>query len=140
MTGEENKALIRDFVEDVINRQDLAAAHHYVATDFEEQDPLPQQEQGLEGLTRWLAMYFVAFPDARWTLEEQVAEEDRVLSRLTWTGTQAGPFLGIPATGKASTVEGIDITRFEGDRQAEHWGQFDVIGMLTQLGVIPPMA
>jgi steroid delta-isomerase-like uncharacterized protein len=137
MTGEQNKAFIRDFVENVINRQDLAAAHHYVATDFEEQDPLPQQEQGLEGLKRWLAMYFVAFPDVRWTLEDQVAEHDRVLSRFTWTGTQAGPFLGIPATGKQVAVSGAVLDRIVDGKLQQSRMLMDTLGLLRQLGVIP---
>ena len=137
MTGELNKALIRDFVEDVINRQDLAAAHHYVATDFEEQDPMPLQEQGLEGLQRWLATYFVAFPDVRWTLEDQVAEQDRVLSRFTWTGTQAGPFLGLPATGKQVTVSGLVLDRIVDGKLQQSRILMDTAGVLRQLGVIP---
>jgi len=137
MTGEQNKALVRDFVEDVINRQDLAAAHHYVATDFVEQDRMLLQEQGLEGLKGWLAMYFVAFPDVRWTLEDQIAEQDRVLSRFTWTGTNAGPFMGIPATGKQVAVSGLALDRIVAGKLQQSRLLMDTAGLLRQLGVIP---
>ena len=70
---------------------------------------------------------------------DQYEDGDTIVTRATFSGTHSGTFAGIPATGKTFSVEGIDIIRFEGEKMAEHWGQFDVVGMLTQLGVIPPM-
>ena len=66
-------------------------------------------------------------------------EENKVVARFTFSGTHQGEFQGIPATGKQFKVTGIDIYRIAGGKILEHWAQFDAIGMLQQLGVIPPM-
>jgi len=71
------------------------------------------------------------------TVEDVIAEEDRVVVRWTAQGTQQGELLGVPPTGKQVTVTGIDVYRIENGRTAEHWGNFDQLGMLQQLGVIP---
>jgi predicted ester cyclase len=82
-------------------------------------------------------MFLSAFPDTKMTIEDQLAEGDKVTTRWTATGTHTGELMGIPATGKAVTVTGFDITRYSGGKSVEHWGQFDQMGMMQQLGVIP---
>ena len=82
-------------------------------------------------------MYLTAFPDLHFTVEDLIAEGDKVVARLTVRGTQQGAFMGIPPTGKHVTVTGIDINRLAGGKSVEHWLNMDTLGLLQQLGVIP---
>src|SRR5271167_4372525 len=100
VTTVENKAVIRTFVEEVINQGRLERADDLVAVDFVELDPLGGQRQGREGLKEVIGQMRSAFPDIYWVLDEMVAEDDKVFSRFTWSGTHRGAFLGIPATGR----------------------------------------
>ena len=83
------------------------------------------------------AMVAQAFPDRRYTVEDLVAEGDKVVVRFTTSGTHLGEFQGIPATGKIGTVTGIAICRVKDDKIVEQWVEFDQLGMLQELGVIP---
>src|SRR5215211_7471619 len=109
MSADEIREVGRRFVEEVINKQNLAAADELVAENFVELDPLPGQAQGREGLKQILAMFFAAFPDLHWTVEEDAAEGEKLWSRFTWRGTHRGEFLGIPATGNQVEVNGVVI-------------------------------
>ena len=83
-------------------------------------------------------MYVAAFPDLRMTPEDVLASGDKVVVRVRATGTHEGEFMGVPATGKSIDVQAIDIVRFEDDGLAhEHWGVFDAMTMMQQLGVVP---
>ncbi len=103
MSIEANKALLRH-LEQVFNQHDVDALGEVFHADYVEQEPPPGMGPGLAGLQAWMAMFFAAFPDLRWTFEEQIAEGNKVASRSTWQGTHQGPFLGIPPTGKEVTV------------------------------------
>ena len=83
--------------------------------------------------------YRTAFPDAQYTIEDQIAEGDTVMTRWSGRGTHQGPLMGIPPTGKQSTVTGMSIGRSEGGKIVEVWTEFDLLGVLQQLGVIPTM-
>jgi steroid delta-isomerase-like uncharacterized protein len=135
--SEENKAIMNRLMEEVLNKKNLAAADEIVAEDFVELDPLPGQEQGREGLKQILSMFFAAFPDLRWTVEEQIAEGDKVVSRFTWRGTHKGEFLGISPTGGQVTVKGVVIDRVVEGQFVESRILMDNLGMMQQLGVIP---
>ena len=91
---------------------------------------------GREGLRQWLAGWITAFPDVGWTIEEQIADDDRVWSRSTWRGTNQGSFLGILPTGKKITVAAWTIDRFTDGKIAESRIIMDTFGMMQQLGVI----
>jgi len=91
---------------------------------------------GREGLRQWLALWIAAFPDMRWTVEEQIADEDRVWSRSTWRGTHQRAFLDVPATGKEVTVAAWTIDRFVDGKIAESRIIMDALGMMQQLGVV----
>jgi predicted ester cyclase len=78
-----------------------------------------------------------AFPDFKATIDDIVAESDKVVIRMTWSGTHKGEFMGIPATGKRVSFGVIDIMRIAGGKLVEHWGQTDTMGMMQQLGAIP---
>ena len=82
-------------------------------------------------------MLLTASPDLHITVEDQVAEGDKVVTRYTTRGTHQGPFMGIPPTGKHVTVTGIVITRFANCKEVEEWANADWLGLLQQLGVVP---
>jgi steroid delta-isomerase-like uncharacterized protein len=82
-------------------------------------------------------MVFAAFPDMQYTLNDLLAEADRVVARFTAHGTQSGAFQGIPATGKAVAMSAITIYRVAGGKMVEQWLEYDMFGLLQQLGVIP---
>jgi len=139
----DQKDLVRRFYKEVFENHNLAAVDDLLsegAIDHQNPPPGLKVKPGREGVKEVINVYLEAFNPLTVQILDQYQGGDTVITRAQYTGTHSGSFAGIPATGKVSTVEGIDITRFEGDRQAEHWGQFDVIGMLTQLGAIPPMA
>lgn len=135
--SEENKAIEGRFIEEVLNKKNLAAADELVAEDFVELDPFPGQEQGREGLKQVLRMLFAAFPDLQWTIEELIAEGDKVVNRFTWHGTHRGEFLGIPPTGRQITVKGVVIDRIAEGKIVDSRILMDNFGLMQQLGVIP---
>lgn len=82
-------------------------------------------------------MFMSAFPDTKMTVEQQIAEGDKVVTRWKAQGTHKGELMGIPPTGKQVTVTGISIERIVGGMIVESWEEFDQMGMMQQLGVIP---
>jgi steroid delta-isomerase-like uncharacterized protein len=138
MSTEANKALIRRFVEEVLNQKNLDAIDDICSPDFVEHDPLPGQGPGAEGLKQLFAQqFFPAFPDLRWTVKDMVAEGDYVMSRSTWTGTHKAAFLGIPATGKRVTVDAWTNDHVVDGRFTDSRILMNALSMLQQLGVIP---
>jgi len=138
MSVDEIREVGRRFVEEVINKQNLAAADELVAENFVELDPLPGQAQGREGLKQILAMFFAAFPDLHWTVEEDAAEVDKLFSRFTWLGTHRGDFLGVPATGNQVEVNGVVIDRIVEGKMVDSRILMNELSLMQQLGVIPP--
>ena len=132
-----NKAVIRRFMEEVLNEKRLEVADEIVAEDFVELDPFPGQQQGREGLKEVLAMISAGFPDIHWTVEEMVGEGEKVVTRFTWTGTHRGTFLGVPATGKSVVVKGVVIDRVVGGKMTDSRILMDTMGLMQQLGVVP---
>ena len=107
---------------------------------FIEQVPLPGQGPGLDGLKDILRAMRSGFPDIVFTIQEQIAEHDKVASRFEWTGTHKGEFLGIPATGRPVRVWGIVIDRLKDGRIKDTRIIMDTLGMMAQLGVLPAPA
>ena len=136
MSMEANTALLQRFADEVLTGHDLAVLDEVFHADYVEDDPPPGMGPGREGLRQWLAGWITAFPDVRWTIEEQIADDDRVWSRSTWQGTNQGSFLGIPPTGKKITVAAWTIDRFTEGKIAESRIIMDTFGMMQQLGVI----
>ncbi len=132
-----NKEVIQAFIEEVLNQKNLNRANDLVKEDFVELDPLPGQAQGREGLKAILRVLWSAFPDMHWTVNEMVAEGEKVVTRFVWTGTHRGAFLGIPATGKSVEVKGVVIDRLENGKMADSRILMDTMGLMQQLGVIP---
>ena len=137
MTPEENKKFMNDFIEEVINNKNLDAANKLVAEDFIEEVPFPGQGPGREGLKFVLNSMFTGFPDMNWTIDEQIAESEKVVTRFTWTGTHQGEFMGIPATGKKVEVWGVVIDVVRNGLFSESRIIMDTVGLLQQLGVMP---
>jgi steroid delta-isomerase-like uncharacterized protein len=99
--------------------------------------PLPIEATGAEKLKEVFARLHKAFPDLHVTVEDLIAEGDKVVSRNTVTGTHQGEYMGLPPTGKSITYNEIFIVRFKSGRIAETWGVVDVLSQMKQLGVIP---
>jgi steroid delta-isomerase-like uncharacterized protein len=136
MSLEENKIIARRFVEDVWGKGDFAAERELLATNVIDHNPLPGFATGFEGHHQVLAMFQNAF-DGHVTLEDVIAEGDRVVDRWTFHGTHRGELFGIPATGKQVTFTGIDISRIENGQIVEFWHQEDILSLMQQLGAIP---
>jgi steroid delta-isomerase-like uncharacterized protein len=132
-----NSNVVRRFIDEVLNQGKIDAAGQFFWEDMVEQVPLPGQGPGLEGLRNVLRGLRAAFPDMRWTVQEQIAEGAKVLSRFEWTGTHRGTFLGVPATDRPVTVWGMVIDRFEAGKIKDTRIIMDTLGLMVQLGVVP---
>ena len=138
MSAEENKVVSRRVAQEIFNGGNLDLANELYDPDYVLHDPsLPEDLHGPEGIKQYAAMSLGAFPDARVTVEDQVAEGDKVVSRWTATGTHTGDLMGMSPTGRRIEISGITINRFSGGKIAEDWYQSDDLGMMQQLGVIP---
>ena len=137
MNLEEMKAFVKRHDADVINRQDLSVLEKDISPDYVDHSALPGVPSGLDGARIMLSMIHGAFPDLQATIEDAIAEGDKVVVRKSWTGTHEGEFMGIPPTGKHVSFEGIVIWRIEGSQLAERWAAIDRLGLMEQLGVIP---
>jgi steroid delta-isomerase-like uncharacterized protein len=136
--SEENKALVRRQEEELFGGGNLDVADEIYAPDYVGHDPSnPEEVRGLQAAKQAAADYRRAFPDLRVTVEELIAEEDKVAARLRVRGTHLGDLNGIAPTGRRVDFTGIVISRVEGGRIAEDWANFDDLGMMRQLGVIP---
>ena len=123
---------------DLINAGDVDGFGALLADDFVEHEELPGLAPTKEGVKDFFKAYLAAFPDLRMTAEDVLASGDKVVARVRATGTHQGEFMDIPATGKSIDVQLVDIIRFGDDGLAhEHWGVFDTMTMMQQLGVVP---
>jgi predicted ester cyclase len=138
MSAEENSALARRVVEEAINGRRLEVLDEVIADDYVEHTPLPPGfPEGRDGLRQAIATTLNAFPDFQYTIDDEIVEGDKIVHRLTATGTHERDFLGIPATGKRATWGEIHMGRIWDGKSVDHWAQIDQLGMLQQLGAIP---
>ncbi len=133
---EQNKAIARRSYE-ALNQRNMDEVYEAVDPNIVDHSAPPGTPQGVEGVRQWFAMLLGAFPDLRVTVEDIIAEGDRVVARVTAAGTHQGEFLGVSPTGKQVTFTWIDILRFADRKVVEHWGEFDGLGLMQQLGAIP---
>ena len=138
MSTEQNKELVRQMVEEIFNQGNFDRVDELIVADFVDHEELPPGiPEGREGFRVLTAQFREAFPDFHVVVEDLIAEGDRVALRTTWTGTQQGEFMGIPASGKSFSVEVLDILRISGGKIVEHWGIMDSMAMMQQLGAVP---
>lgn len=136
--SEQNKTLVCRAVEEVWNQGNYAVVDELVASDLVVHASTPAGEiHGPEGVKQFYASLREAFPDIHFTIEDQIAEGDRVVTRWTARATHTGEFQGIPPTGKQGRLTGIDIDRIANGKVVECWPNADELGLLQQLGVIP---
>jgi steroid delta-isomerase-like uncharacterized protein len=129
----ENKALVRAFF-DGLNARDLEGVVKLTGADYVNHSmPGPRGSEALRAIGE---TFLAGFPDMQITLDDVIAEADRVATRGRWTGTHQGEFMGIPATGRSVEVGYIDLWRIEDGLMVENWVQMDIVGMMTQLGVM----
>ena len=134
--AQDNAAIVRGFADEVITKGNIEAAAEYVWESVIEQVPLPGQGPGLNGLKDIIRAMRTGFPDIVFSIQEQIAEGDKVASRFEWTGTHKGGFLGIPATGRPVRVWGVVIDRLEDGRIKDTRIIMDTLGLMVQLGVV----
>ena len=136
--SEENKALMRRELEEVWNKHNPDAVDEFYAPDLVNHSAPPGMPNDREGFKAFVGMNLGAFPDVKVTIDILVAEGDKVISRWTGTGTHTGELMGIPATGKRIEMTGITIVSVADGKIAEFWMESDQMGLMQQLGVVPP--
>jgi steroid delta-isomerase-like uncharacterized protein len=130
-------AIMRDAY-DLLNGGDLDGFARLLSDDFVEHEQAPGITPGKEGVIQFFTMYRAAFPDLHFEPEQVFVNGDTASVYVHVTGTHQGEFMGIPATGKSIDIHGVDIVRFGDDGVGrEHWGVFDAMTMMQQLGVVP---
>ena len=134
---ERNKAVVRRFVEEVQNKKDMDAFDELNAPDFVNLSAPPGMPADREGGKMFLGGFLSAFPDAQVTIDDMIAEGDRVATKKTFTGTHTGDFGEIAATGNRVSIQYVDILRLRDGKIIEHWLSMDQLSFLQQLGAIP---
>ena len=136
--SEQNKLVERTLIEEVWNRGNFAVVDKLVSPDFRGHSSLSETDtRGTEGYRQYHVALRAAFPDIHFTIEDQIAEGDRVVTRWTARGTHRAEYAGIPATGRAGVIAGVTTDRIADGRSVECWTSLDELGLLRQLGVIP---
>ena len=138
MSKEANIATAKKMGE-AINKGNLEEFNDVFAADVKDHDPAPDQGKGPQGFIGFFPQFRHAFPDLKIAVEHMVADEDNVAIAYTMTGTQEGPFQGIPATGKKVEARGMQIAKFNSDAKiTERWGSSDEMGIMQQIGAVTP--
>ena len=136
MSTEENKSLVQRYVEQLLNRGNMAVAGELLAPDYKRYISPTAEPLSVDVQKQRLAGIRAAFPDWHLTVEDMIADGDRVAFRATIRGTHKGTFQSIAPTGKAVTVSALDIVRIEKGKFVEHWGGPDLLNLLQQLGAV----
>lgn len=139
MSAEDNKALARRWLDEVWSKGDLSLIDELIAPNYVLYDPIRPGLKGRVGIKESIAAFRIAFPDIHFTIEAQIAEGEQVVTRYIVQGTHLGPLMGIPATGKQGTITGMDIYRITHRQIEEAWTNWDTLGLLQRIGIIPPI-
>ncbi len=135
---EENKALARRWFEDLFNAGNLEVADEIIAPDHVNHDPtLPDIPAGPEGQKQIVNLYRGAFTNAHISVEDQLAEGDKVVTRWSGSGTHQGELMGVAPTGNQVTITGVTINRVSDGKIVESWSNYDALGMMQQIGAVP---
>ena len=140
MSTEQDKAAMSRLMVDLFVKGDLAVADELVVPDYIEHSAAPGIPPGIPGLKATAQMIRAGFPDFDLTVDDAIAEGDRVVLHLTEMGTQTGAVFGVPPSGNYAQWPAIHIIRMENGKMAEHWDVIDLLGMMRQIGGIPAPA
>jgi steroid delta-isomerase-like uncharacterized protein len=139
--SEQNKAIVRRQFEELWNKGNLSVADELIAPAYEHHDAsTPEVGRGPESEKKRVTLYRTAFPDMRLTIEDIVAEGETVMARWSCRGTHKGDLSGIAPTGKQFTISGVTIARLANGKMVEGWVNWDALGLMQQLGVVPELA
>ena len=137
MSTEANKSILRRYFEEAWNRGQLDVLDDIVAAHYVNHDPaVPGLPPGPDGLKAIMTGFRVAFPDLHFSIEDQIAEGDKVVTRWSMRGTHAGEFMGMPPSGKQIITVGMQIERVVDGQIVEHWRRSDDLGLMQQLGAL----
>ncbi len=134
-----NMEMMRKFYEEVINRHNTAMVDSLVASDYVEHCVDPGYTPDRNGLKKGWEDFVKGYPDLNCKINFMIADSNSVTTQYTFTGTNSGSVMGMPATNKKINVDGVDIVRFKNGKATEHWGYMDEMKMMTQLGMMPGM-
>ncbi len=133
-TLEQNKALYRNFIEEIFNQGRLDRLSEFLTPSYQIRDAVPGTPAGAEGVAAIVKMFRGAFPDLHITIEEQIAEGDKVCSRSVTRGTHKGRLFGVAPTNKSVSMSGLTWVRIVDGRLEESWVKNDVVSLMKQLG------
>ena len=140
MSAQENKAKARRMLEEAFGQGNLEIVEEILDPDFVCYDPNSEagEVRGADTIKQEIQWFRNAVPDLTYTVEDQVAEGDKVVSRYTATGTHKGEFFGVAPTGNRIEMSGIQIDRFGGNgKMVEEWPEYDLLGAMKQMGAVP---
>jgi steroid delta-isomerase-like uncharacterized protein len=139
MSIDANEAVVRRFWDTVINQRDIGAADEVLAADYIHHDPAlpPAMQLGRDAYLQGMSAFHDGFPDLNVTVDDLFGEGDKVVCRWTVRGRQERTFMGIPSSGRTIVVSAISVHRLADGRITESWVNFDALGMMQQLGVVP---
>jgi steroid delta-isomerase-like uncharacterized protein len=135
--AERNKAVVRRFIEEIQNNKNMDLFDELNAEDFVNLSAPPGMPSDRESGKMFLGGFLAGFPDSQVTVDDMIAEGDRVATKKTFTGTHTGDFMGIAPTGNRVTLQYVDILRLRDGQIIEHWLSMDQLSFMQQLGVIP---
>ena len=139
--SENNKAIVRRLLEDFWNKGNVSLADELFAPNYEHHDAsTPDFGRGPESEKKRATLYRTAFPDLRLTIEDIIAEGETVMTRWSCRGTHKGDLRGIAPTGKQINISGVTVARLASSKMVEGWVNWDALGLMQQLGVVPELA
>ena len=140
MSSEQNKTIVRRLIEEAW-KGDLSVVDELIDRDYVGYDQsIPEPLRGPDGFREFVSTYRAAYSDARITVDEQIAEGDKVVTRWTGRGTHDGDLMGVAPTGKQVTVSGLTLSRLANGKVVEEYTNWDTFGMMQKLGVVPELA
>jgi steroid delta-isomerase-like uncharacterized protein len=137
MSAQNNREIVRNFIEEFQGRRNLDAIEEYLHPDFINHTAPPGTSQARDGVRWFFNAFYTAFPDFHAVIHDQIVDGEKVVTRKTFHGTHRGEFFGTPPTGREMNVQVIDILQVADGKIIGHWGEFDQLGLMQQLGVIP---
>ncbi len=142
MSSAANKQIARRFYEEVCNQRKFDLICQFAAENYQHHNPSlpPEMQHGRDNFARVLGMFFSAFPDLQGTIDLLIGEGDKIVSRVTWSGSHGGDLMGIPPSGRPVNFSVIEIYRLVDGRFVEGWAALDMLGLMQQIGAIPSPA